>query len=362
METLAHKPQLAETIGRLEMLQRRQAMDRVLAVMEVPCIALERFQEDYEEGFCEYPDPGARVEFWDGLFKERAAVEDDSLPAAYLSEMDQGLYGGMLGGDVQFMAHPDNGWISSMVAPLLADWSEFDRLRIDPDHPWFARYVKQLDAFVRAARGKFAVSHFILINGLNFVFELVGATNTYLSLLECPERVRAAIELAYRLNLLVQETFFERVPLVAGGTASNMVQWAPGRIVSESVDPFHMTSVEYFETWGREPVERIFRHFDGGVLHIHGNGRHLLEAVSTLAGLRAIFLGDDKGFPLAFDVLPKLRSLVADIPLVVQADFERFMKKLARRELVGGVLYKVQGVPDVATANQAMEKVRDYRA
>ena len=101
----------------------------------------------------------------------------------------------------------------------------------------------------------------------------------------------------------VHETFFETVPSYQGGTFSNFAQWIPGRIVSESLDPFHMTSVAYFERWGREPAERMLETFDGGVLHIHGNGRHLLEAAATMKGLKTILLLDDRGFPLAFDVL-----------------------------------------------------------
>lgn len=80
-----------------------------------------------------------------------------------------------------------------------------------------------------------------------------------------------------------------------------------GRVISESVDPFHMTSVEYFERWRREQLEQIFAEFDGGVTHLHGNGRHLLEAVSSVRGLKAIALGDDRGFPPAFDVLAGLK-------------------------------------------------------
>ena len=52
-----------------------------------------------------------------------------------------------------------------------------------------------------AARGKFGISHLIVIDSFNFVYELVGATNTYLSMYETPERVREAIEFAYHLNL-----------------------------------------------------------------------------------------------------------------------------------------------------------------
>ena len=122
-----------------------------------------------------------------------------------------------------------------------------------------------------------------------------------------------------------------------------------------------MTSVEYFETWGREPAQRIFDRFDGGVLHIHGNGRHLLEAVSTLRRLHAIYLGDDKGFPEAFDILPQLRARTGSVPLVLAVEYPRFVEKLNRHELVGGVFYKVGDAPDAATANRLMEKVRAYR-
>ena len=362
MDGLAYKPHAAEVLERLRLLFARQAPDRIFASFEVPSGALADFGRQYPHGFCDYPDPHERVRFWDRYLAERAALEDDSIPSAYLSEMDQGLYGGMLGGKVQFLAHPENGWISSMVAPLLSDWNQFDRLRLDLSHPWFDRYRRQLAVFVRAAEGKFGISHFILIDGLNFVFELVGATNTYLALSERPEMVRRAIALAYEINVAVQDEFFARVPGLAGGTFSNMVQWIPGRIVSESVDPFHMTSVACFEQWGREPVERIFSRYDGGVLHIHGNGRHLLEAVSTLRGLKAMYLGDDRGYAPAFEVLAELRARTGDVPLVVQVDFPRFVQALEARRLCGGVFYRVTGAPDIATANRVMDRVRAYRA
>jgi len=330
--------------------------------MDIPTAAVDEFRQQYAEGYCDYPDPAARVEFWDKLLGERAAVEDDSIPTAYLSEMDQGLYGGLLGGDVQFMAHPESGWVSSMVAPLLADWSEFDSLRFDRSHPWFGRYTRQLQILVEAARGKFGVSHFILIDGLNFVFELIGATQTYLSLDEHPQMVRRAIDFAYKLNVELQEVYFDAAPSLEGGTYSNMAEWVPGgRIVSESIDPFHMTSVDYLEEWGREPVERIFGHFDGGVLHLHGNGRHLVEAACSLKGTKAIRLGNDRGFPPVIDILDRLRARAGDMPLIVEVAFNRFAEKLSGRGLAGGVLYKVSGVPDVDSANRCMQQVRAYR-
>lgn len=361
METLAYKRNLEEVIRRLGLLYEGQAEDQIFAEFELPSPALEDFARKYPGGFCDYPDPEERVGFWDRFLAERAALEDDSVPAAYLSEMDQGLYGGLFGGRVQFMAHPETGWISSMCAPILEDWEQLNQLRLDRQHPWFQRYERQLEVFVRGAAGKFAISHFILIDSLNFCFELVGATNTYLALQERPDWVRQAVELAFQTNVLVQETFFQKVPLLAGGTASNMVGWVPGRVVSESVDPFHMTSVQYFERWGRQPVQRIFDHFDGGVLHLHANGRHLLEAVCTLRGLRAIFMGDDRGYPKAFEIIEQLKRRAGPVPLVVQADFQPFVQRLKQHSLPGGVIYKVRGAPEAETVNRLMEQVRAYR-
>jgi hypothetical protein len=347
-------------LERLRSLFTERPLDRIYARMEVETNALRKFAAKYPPGYTERPHLGERVAFWDELYAERAGIHDDSIPSAYLSEMDQGLYGGIVGGEVQFMAHPENGWISSMVPPILEDWEGFPHLAINHQSPSYRFYLQELELFREASQGRFGISHFILIDGLNFVFELFGATQTYLELVDSPEKVRAAIEFAYELNVDVQRTFFQHAPLLAGGTCSNMVEWIPGRIVSESVDPFHMTSVDYFEAWGREPVERILGTFDGGVLHIHGNGRHLLEAVGTIRGLKAVFLADDLHFPSAFSLLPELKRRLQGLPVVLNVDFPDFVAALESHQLTGGVLYKVQHVPDARVANHLMDRVREY--
>ena len=359
---LSYCPAGEETLRRLRLLYVERAQDIILAAMEPPIAAVHAFARDHPAGFCAYPDPQERIAFWDDCLREHAPVMDDSIPSVYLTEMDQGLYGGLLGGELRFLCDPDTGWISSMVAPLLRDWSEFARLSFSPESELYQRYLRQLRIYVAGSQGKFGVSHFILIDGLNFVFELLGATETYLSLIEQPEFVVRAVAFAFDLNVRVQEAFFDHVPLLEGGTYSNMAQWLPGRAVSESVDPFHMTSVDYFERWGRENVERILARFDGGAVHIHGNGRHLLEAVSTLKGLRCVLLGDDRGFPPAFEVLAQIKTRTAGLPLIVSVDYDSFHRALAEHRLPGGIFYRVREVPDVDTANRCMDLVRAYRA
>ena len=359
---LSYCPHWQQIVPRMKRLFEERCQDIVLAQMDTPNRAIAEFAKTHESGYCNYPAPEERIAFWDAYARERAAVEDDSAPGVYLTEMDQGLYGGLFGGEVRFLCDPETGWISSMVSPFLNDLSEVDNLSFSDGHAWWQRYVKQLEVFAAGARGKFGISLFTMINSLNFVFELVGATETYLALNDQPERVRKALDLAHEVNVKVHKKFFEKVPCLDGGTFTYQGgPWLTGRIAAESVDPFHMTSADCFEQWGRKAVEKIFAEFDGGVTHLHGNGRHLLEAVSTLKGLKALWLGDDKGYPCAFDALDDLKCRVGDMPLVCPVPFAPFEEALRSERLVGGVFYTVTGVPDTDTANRCMELVRRHR-
>lgn len=358
---LAFCPDGYVRLERLRLFLERRVQDRIFAFMYPPSAVLRGFRETHKEGYCERPDLVERAAFWQRLLQERCLVNDDSVPSAYLTEMDQGLYGGIVGGAVQFMCNPETGWISSMVAPVLRDWSGFEKLRIDRDSESYRYYLRALELFGRAAEGKFGISHFILIDGFNFLFELFGASRAYVEAEDNPERVSEALDFAYRLNVEVQQAFFERVGLMEGGTCSNFIGWVPGRVVSESVDPFHMTSVKFFERWGRCHVERILSTFDGGIVHLHGNGRRLLESVRTIRGLKAICALDDRGYASAFSMVEDLKRRAGDVPVMVNAEYGEFVKALDGHRLPGGVLYRVQNVPDVDAANRSMDRVRGYR-
>ncbi|MEN8202826.1 MAG: hypothetical protein ABFS28_09545 [Bacteroidota bacterium] len=361
MDQILYKKSTESVIERLKLFYDRKLTDQVLVNYQLPSPALEEFGRNNPAGYVEYPDPVERVRFWDTYQKEKILVEDDSIPSAYLSEFDQGLYGALIGGEMQFLSDPAWGWISSMVKPMYDNLADFLPPPVEESHPWFQKYMHQLNVFSELSKDKFGISHFILIDSLNFVFELVGATKTYLSFFENPEKVQEVIDFAFDLNVKVQEAFFENTPSYMGGTFSNLAQWLPGRIVSESVDPFHMTSVEDYEQWGKQNIEKMFSHFDGGVLHLHSNGRHLLNAVSQLDGLKALYLLDEKDNPPAFEQLPELQKQSGDLPLVVAVEEDLFEDHLKRNRLPGGVLYVVNSKKSVDEVNRLMERVRRYR-
>jgi len=358
---LAYCPDLHDRIARLRAFYERRAEDRIFAVMDVPRKAVRAFAARYAAGPCDCPPIEERVRFWDDLLREAACLHDDKIPCVYITEFDQGLYGGLLGGEVRFTADPNTGWISSMVPPLLSDWDGFENLKLDTEGKWARWYRERLGAYAGAANGRFGIGHFVIINGFNFMFELLGATRTYLEAELHPEKVKAALDFALELNTWVQDRFFEAVPLLEGGTVSNSSSWLPGRIMSESVDPFGMASADYFIKWGIEPLERLFARYDGGTIHLHGNGRHLLEVASQVKGMKAIRLLDDGDVPPAFEVLPDLKKRARGVPVIIAVSFQEFSRALAEHRLIGGVMYRVEAVPDDDTANEIMDRIREYR-
>lgn len=358
---MVYKNNYKEVIARLNSLYTGKGHDRIYARMCIANPAVEQYAKVHSNGETAYPDLNERIQFWDEYLYCYSGLEDDSIPACYLSELDEGLYGGLVGGEQRFVNDNSNGWVSSMTVPFIKDLRETSGFELNRENPWFILYEKQLELYKKAAEGKFGISHFILINGLNFLFEIRGATDTYYDVLENPVLTGRVMEFSYKLNVWVQETFFNRIGLNDGGTCSNMAQWVPGRIVSESVDPFHLTSADMFEEWGRSPIEKVFAHFDGGIIHIHTNGYHLLSNVADIKGLKCIYMVDEDFGTQAYEKICELDSKRKSIPLSLSIPWDIFTTKLDKRELPPNILYNVSGVPDVEQANRLMQDVRGYR-
>lgn len=217
MNNIQYKKNADSVIERLTLLYERKASDQIFALFKLPSKTLADFSANNKEEYVQYPDPEKRINFWDSLLKENIQLEDDSIPSVYLSEFDQGLYGALIDGEIQFLCDPKKGWISSMIKPIYDDLMLFHPKPSDEHHLWFQRYKHQLKVFSEASKDKFGISHFILIDSLNFIFELIGATKTYLSLYECPDKVNEVIDFAFQLNMKIHNKFFESTPSYKGG-------------------------------------------------------------------------------------------------------------------------------------------------
>lgn len=364
METknLEYKPNAVEAVARLSDLWARRAQDRIFAHFELPTQALRQFAETHPNGPSAYPDPYERISFWDAHLAELKDLEDDWLPIAYLSEFDQGVYAGALGAPVYYMAHADIGWISSMAPPILRNLADIDQLRIDENAEAIKRMDAQCRIFAENARGKFGIAPFIVIDAMNFVAEVRGMTQAFEDVLEHPDAVTRLMDFAFELNVFIQERVRSMLDGFMGGSFVNMGSWAPGKPVLFSVDAYHLANPDFYYRWGEPHLQKLLNHFGGGLLHLHSNGRHLLEHVRKLKHLICIYLIDEPWSPRAYDLLTDLKKKAGDVPLVIGCGFDEFERDLTAGRLPGNVLYSVKGAPSVAAANRLMKKVRAYRS
>ena len=360
--SMRYKKNYREVIARLRNFYSGGGRDRIYVKMDIPNPAIERMKSETADGPVPCPDLNARAEFWDEYLSAYADLEDDSIPCAYISEADQGLAGGMLGGEVRFLLDTGTGWVSSMVPPFAESARDIYNYKIDLDNKWYRYYNDELDIFRRKADGKFGVSHWCCLDGLHLLGEMRGFTEMYFAMMGEPETCRYIIDFASKLSFTLQNRFFEAVGLFEGGTCSNMAQWLPGRCISESVDMYHLARPELFEKWGRAHIQSMIDRFDGAVMHIHSNGHHLIEHIRSLSNLRCILLLDDVWAVPVYQEMERLDPLRGSVPYCITIPFEAFAEGLARRALHPNVLYTVSGVPDIKTANSFMKEVVTYRA
>ena len=358
---MLYKKNYYETIARLRNFYSGGGKRGICAQMKIPNPVLDQMKNDMIDGPVSCPNLNERAAFWDRVLSFYADLGDDSIPSVYLTEVDQGLDGGMLGGEPRFLLDTSSGWISSMVPPFAESSADIYKYEIDLTNKWYRFYNEQLSLYKEKAAGKFGVSHFCSIDGLHLLAEMRGFTETYYEMIDNPAVCRYIIEFAYKLALKLQTRFFEVIGLFGGGTCSNMAQWLPGRCISDSVDMYHLAKADLFEEWGREPLQRLIDNFDGAVLHIHSNGRHLIKNISSIKNLKAIYLADDEWVAPFYPDLDKLDPLRGDVPYVVSIPFETFTDLLIKRELLPNVFYMVNGAPDIATANLLMKDVIAYR-
>ena len=234
---MQYKKNSNEVFARLTELYTGKGIDKIYAKMKVINPIFNEFTCRYYDGEVKFPDAEERVTYWDKALSIHTDIEDDSIPNCYLAEFDEGLYTALFGADIKFMQFA-SGWISSMVIPFVSDLDEVRNFKLDESNEWFKRYIFQMNAYVEKIGNKFGIGHLMSIDGLNFLYELMGATQTYYELFDNPEKVKFAIDFSTKLNVLIQETFFNTVGLLNGGTPSIYASWCPGKIVNESVDSF----------------------------------------------------------------------------------------------------------------------------
>ena len=291
--------------------------------------------------------PDAFLSDEERLLKEGEVLDDDiirgDMPAAAVIPW----LSGMLGSRLRIL--PGN----VLGEDRSASWEEIDALRLDPENPWFTKYIEFAEALVRHSQGRYPVSHGALVGPCDILGELRGHTQSILDIMEEPELTMRALWRATRIFDAVTKEIWQRLPLWHGGYFDGMYQlWAPGPIIRMQEDASGLYSPALYRKF-LQPLDRYLAgRYANSFLHLHSTSMFLLDAFLEIAELKCFEINNDAiGLPLA-EMVPYFRMVQqAYRSLLVRGALSPNDAKLLMDSLEPRGLYLLVVVKDVREAD-----------
>jgi hypothetical protein len=266
----------------------------------------------------EMVDPEAFMEDQERLLQEGEAMDDDMLRGASPSQAVPWL-DGMLGSMLRILPGNVLGVEQSLA------WEELARLRLDPENPWYRKYMEFGETLVRRSQGRFPVSHGTLLGPTDLLGSFRGHTRSLTDLIDEPEKSREALwRFAYIFQEITEE-FWKRVPLFHDGHFDAQYQlWTQGPIVRMQEDAIAVYSPKLYRSLV-QPIDRyLAQEFSGSFMHLHSTSMFLLDLILEIEELRCLQVNYEvnSGGPDIRGMVPYFQRIqAANRALIVRGSF-----------------------------------------
>ena len=313
---------------------------------------IERYRAWWERRDAERPLMGFSVKSWFPLQEFAASAAWQSLdvltpdmvePEAFLEDQERLLCEGeIIGDDILRGASPSQAvpWLDGMLGTTLRilpgsilgvspgrglPWEALEDIRLDPENPWFGKYIDFIRALVQRSAGRYPVSHGTLIGPSDIMALLRGHTQGVMDLVSEPERARRLLWRCGTLFRQITEEAWRHIPLFHGGYYDAQYQiWAPGPIVRMQEDASGVLSPRLYREF-LQPVDReLAGHFANAFIHLHSNAMFLLDLYLEIEEIRAFQVNYEQmsGGPPVVGMIPHLRKIQrAGRPLLFRGTF-----------------------------------------
>jgi len=262
--------------------------------------------------------PQAFMDDYIRLLREGETVEDDIIRGACPIQVAVSFLPGMLGCKLRIL--PDN----ILGEEQHLSWDEALRVKLDPQNPWFNKYMEFAQALVETSNGRFPVSHAAEMGPTDMHAVLRGHSASIVDLMDDPEK---SAELLWRLGEIFRETteeLWKRVPLFYGGYFDAQYSlWSPGPIIRMQEDATAVYSPDLYRKFV-QPVDRMLaRHFAGSFIHLHSTSMFLLEAFLEIEEIRCFEINNDVCGPPVKEMVPYFQMVQkAKRPLLIRGSFK----------------------------------------
>ncbi len=202
--------------------------------------------------------------------------------------------------------------------PALDDWGKLDRLRFDPNNPWFRRQLEFTHALVRHAAGRYPVGAGQLMLGpVDMMMQVRGQERLALDLYDSPEMVQALGQRCVDLCATAVHATYAAVPTHLGGRAGTIRYfWAPAEFVETAEDISFMMSPALHRRFVVPIHRELSQRLPYTLVHLHSAQLHTVPALLDVEGITAIQITPDFGEDLVLKI-PVMAQILERKPLLI---------------------------------------------
>lgn len=352
-----YKPDYEMTLRRFEAFWNREIVDRppVTLAFRKPDAAPvpKRNYATYEEMWL---DIDARTEDMDA---EMAGTDFlyDSLPIACPS-IGPEIFSAWCGCGYKY------GATTTWSEPVIKDWvADFDKGRLDMNHPLFKKVVEFTRKLIDAGRGKFIVGLPDLHPGGDHVAALRDPQNLAMDLIDEPEYVKKALERSMPEYYAIYGVLYNMIR-EAGMPATS---WMPiiheGTFYIPSNDFSCMISTKMFEEFFLPGIAQECRFYDRSIYHLDGPGalRHLdrLLEIPELDAVQWVPGAGNEGFSRWIGVYRQIQRAKKGVYIECRVDDLPSVFENLRPE---GVWFaRIDGIKDREMAGRVVKSIERWR-
>jgi hypothetical protein len=244
----------------------------------------------------------------------------------------------------------------------MASLDELDRVRLDPQTPWFLKYLEFTEKLVRLSAGRFPVGMPIMRGPSDIVGAIMGQTEMVFALADESERMKEFFNRAAEAFLGVLTAQNALIPPFEGGTALGFYHvWCPGPSVWYQEDLSAIMSPALYREFLAEPERRICMGKDHTAIHLHPASFFMLDELLAKDDLTAIEVNKDVGGPPVAEMLPQLLRIQEKKRLILWGDLDEDDLGRIERALSPQGLFLHIIAPDVGTAARLRDRVRAWK-
>ena len=256
------------------------------------------------------------------LLREGEVIEDDILRGACPSQAVQWLPP-MLGAPLRILKE------STLAPDLNLSWEDEDsvhsleNISLDHQNAWFQIYLEFIQVLVRAADGRYPISHGTMSGPSDVAAIFRGHRNMILDFYDRPEKL---VPLFYRIQEVFREVLeaqWNITPLFHGGYFDAQYQlWAPGPIVRMQEDAAGLFSPELYRNLLLPVDQEWASHYPCSFIHLHSTSMFILDAMLEIEEIAAFEVNRDVSGPPLDAMIPFYRMIQeAGRPLLVRGSF-----------------------------------------